>query len=38
MAVDWGFAGQVGGFGFSLVFSVINHPGGSYLAAGINFI
>jgi Na+-transporting methylmalonyl-CoA/oxaloacetate decarboxylase gamma subunit len=23
MAVDWGFAGQVGGFGFGLVFVVL---------------
>ena len=23
MAVDWGFAGQVGGFGFGLVFLVL---------------
>ena len=23
MAVDWGFAGQVGGFGFGLVFAVL---------------
>ncbi|MBL7125232.1 MAG: OadG family protein [Dehalococcoidales bacterium] len=23
MAVDWGFAGQIGGFGFSLVFLVL---------------
>ncbi len=23
MAVDWGFAGQIGGFGFALVFVVL---------------
>jgi len=23
MAVDWGFAGQIGGFGFGLVFGVL---------------
>ncbi len=23
MGVDWGFAGQIGGFGFSLVFAVL---------------
>jgi len=23
MAVDWGFAGQIGGFGFGLVFAVL---------------
>ncbi len=23
MAVDWGFAGQIGGFGFTLVFLVL---------------
>ena len=23
MAVDWGFAGQIGGFGFALVFIVL---------------
>ena len=23
MAIDWGFAGQIGGFGFGLVFGVL---------------
>ena len=33
MAVDWGFAGQIGGFGFGLVFVVL-----IFLAGAIWFV